>query len=302
MSAHRKRPIGHTHPQKGYVTNLATKIGENDTVSAAGQSRELWETMGARWAEHRDILWDGTRPVSEWLVAHLDAQPGETILELAAGTGDTGFLIAASLGSQVRLLTSDRSESMLAGARARAAELGLAGVEFRALDAEALELADGSRDAVLSRFGYLLKGNRPLAEVRRVLRPGGRLAFAVWAERSRNAWMTVPRQALAAAGDVDEGRSGDLLAGRSLDAVSAAVCAAGFSVEAIDEIRVAYRFPDEPALWAFAAELRGPVALAIEELDDERRAVVRAELERRAEPDGLGGYILGGVAIVVLAR
>ena len=60
---------------------------------------------------------------------------------------------------------------------------GVANAEFRVLDAERIELPDASIDGVLSRFGYVLKGDPPpaLREVRRVLRPGGGFAFAVWA-------------------------------------------------------------------------------------------------------------------------
>ena len=50
--------------------------------------------VAAGWERGRTLLWEATRPVSEWLVARLDPQPGETILELAAGTGETGFLAA----------------------------------------------------------------------------------------------------------------------------------------------------------------------------------------------------------------
>ena len=189
-------------------------------MGEVGQSRELWETMGARWAARRDLLWEGTRPVSEWLVEHLAVREGETVVELAAGTGDTGFLVAPTLGPNGRLLTSDRSHAMLEGARARAAALGLGNVEFRELDGEQLALPDESADAVISRFGYLLKGEQPLAEVRRVLRPGGRLAFAVWAERARNAWMTVPRAALTSVAGDQEPSGRDLLTGRSADGVT----------------------------------------------------------------------------------
>ncbi len=277
------------------------KIDENLLVTDAGQSRELWEEMGARWAAERELLWAGTRPVSEWLVTRLQARAGETVLELAAGTGDTGFLVAGALGSNGRLLTSDRSHAMLAGARARAAELGVMNVDFLELDSDKLALADECVDAVISRFGYLLKGEAPLAEVRRVLRPGGRLVCAVWAERSRNAWMTVPRAALAAVVGSDEQTGRDLLAGRSLEGVRAAVAGAGFVVAEITELDVAYRFATEAELWAFASELRGPVAVAISELDAGKQAEVRAELERLSPRDASGSYALPGVAIVSLA-
>jgi len=113
--------------------------------------------------------------------------------------------------------------------------------------------------------------------------------------------MTVPRAALAAVAGSGEPSGRDLLAGRSLEAVRGALEGAGFAVSEIAELDVAYRFATESELWAFASELRGPVAVAISELDPARQAEVRAELERLTPRDAHGGYALGGVAIVAFA-
>ena len=70
---------------------------------------DLWQELAPRWERGRELLWESTRAVSEWLVDRLEPQPGQTILDLAAGTGETGFLAASSLGSEGRLITSDLS-------------------------------------------------------------------------------------------------------------------------------------------------------------------------------------------------
>src|SRR5262245_58701832 len=77
---------------------------------------DLWEELAPSWERGRELLWESTRAVSEWLVARLDPQPGQTILDLAAGTGETGFLAAPRLGPGGRLITSDLSSSMLEAA------------------------------------------------------------------------------------------------------------------------------------------------------------------------------------------
>src|SRR5262245_44473647 len=136
---------------------------------------ELWQQMAVRWDRRRNLLQESTREISEWLVDRLEPQPGQTILDLAAGTGETGFLAAARLGEGGLLISSDRSPNMVEAARRAGGELGLANVEYRVLDSEQIELGDASVDGVLSRFGYVLKGDPPpaLREIRRVLRPGG---------------------------------------------------------------------------------------------------------------------------------
>jgi SAM-dependent methyltransferase len=274
-------------------------------VTRAGPEYDLWQELATRWDRRRDLLWGSTREVSEWLVDRLDPRPGETILELAAGTGETGFLAAARLAGRGRLISSDRSPNMVEAARRAAVPLGLANVDFRVLDAEALDLPDASVDRVLSRFGYLLKGDPPpaLGEVRRVLRPGGNLAFAVWAARERNAWMTVPRDVMTELGHLEPPSpdAPDLLEGRSPERIRETLAAARFEMRELAELPAGYRFRSADELWTFVSELRGGVALAIEKLGEEQRAEVRAAVESRASRTEDGGYELGGTSLNVLA-
>jgi SAM-dependent methyltransferase len=261
-----------------------------------------WEELGARWARGRELLWDSTRHDSDWLVDRLAPEPGQTILDVAAGTGETGFLAAARLRESGRLISSDLSPRMVAAARRVAPMFGVTNAEFRVLDATRLELPDACVDGVVSRFGYVLKGEPPraLAEIRRVLRPGGRFAFAVWAERSQNRWMTVPADVMIERGHL-RGQSGAevRLSGRRNPAsIRRLLAAAGFGDAEIEELPVAYRFADANELWFFVSELRGPVASALARLDEAEREAVRAEIERRADPVG-SGFALTGVSVNV---
>jgi SAM-dependent methyltransferase len=257
--------------------------------------------MAPRWERGRELLWRPTAPVSHWLVHRLAPQQGQTILELSAGLGETGFLAAPFLGPRGQLISSDRELGMVEAAARLGSERGIANAEFRQLDAERIQLPDASVDGVLSRFGYILKGDPPpaLAEIRRVLRPGGRLAFSVWAARERNAWMTVPAEALVARGHLASQTDAEarLSARRNPESIAAAVTAAGFGESEIEEMPITYRFKDADELWFFVSELRGPVALALADLPEAERAEIRAEIESRAS---LGdGYELGGVSLNV---
>ena len=107
---------------------------------SAGEYRQaslrIWEAMAAGWESDRGFVWDASRGVGEWMVDALEPQPGETILELAAGLGDTGFAAAARVGEGGRLITTDFSAPMVEAARRRAEELGISNAEFRTMDAE----------------------------------------------------------------------------------------------------------------------------------------------------------------------
>lgn len=262
-----------------------------------------WQELAPRWERGRELLWDSTRAVSEWLVDRLDPKPGQTILDVAAGTGETGFLAAARLGQGGRLISSDLSPNMLEAAQRVAGLFGVSNAEFRVLDAERLDLPDASVDGVVSRFGYILKGDPPpsLAEIRRVLRGGGRLAFAVWAERAQNRWMTVPAAVMVERGHLaaptDE--QTHLSEKRNAHTIRRLLDDAGFGDAEVEEMPVGYRFANAEELWFFVSELRGPIALALSELDDEERRAVREEIEQRVDRSG-AGFELTGVSLNVV--
>jgi SAM-dependent methyltransferase len=140
-----------------------------------------------------------TAVVSTWLVDHIEPQPGQTILELAAGPGDTGLMAAELIGPSGKLISTDASEEMLEVARRRAEALGIHNVEFKVVEGEWIDLKTATVDGVLCRWGYMLMldPEAALRETRRVLRPGGRVALAAWAPPEENLNMTlVPRTLL----------------------------------------------------------------------------------------------------------
>ena len=67
---------------------------------------DVAEFVASSWERYRELLFEGQRPVSEWLVDHVDPRPGQTILELAAGPGETGFLAAERVGADGRLIST----------------------------------------------------------------------------------------------------------------------------------------------------------------------------------------------------
>jgi SAM-dependent methyltransferase len=265
-------------------------------------SSEQWQELAPRWERGRALLWEATRSVSEWLVDHLDPQPGQTILDIAAGTGETGLLAASRLGAEGRLIVGDRSPKMLEAAERAAAELGVTNAEFRVLELEQLALAEASVDGALCRFGYILKGEAPLPELRRVVRRDGKLAFSVWAAYERNDWMTIPAGVMVERGHLAGQSPAELRLSerRNPETIGQLVRGAGFAAVEIAEQPVAYRFADPDELWFFVSELRGPVALALADLDETERGAVRSAIEERT-PQRQDGYELGGISINVCA-
>ncbi len=164
-------------------------VDDPDAFRAA--SRERWEDAAGGWSSSREAFQRSAAPVSRWLVDAIGPLPGQTVLELAAGPGDTGLLAAERLRPGGKLISTDGATAMVEVARARAEELGLDDVvEARPMEVEWIDLEAATVDAVLCRWGYMLVPDpeTALRETRRVLRPGGRVAFAVWASTTENPW------------------------------------------------------------------------------------------------------------------
>jgi SAM-dependent methyltransferase len=280
-------------------------------VSAAERyrrvSQEVWETMAPGWERRRAQLAEALTPVCEWLVDELAPRPGQTLLELGAGPGDTGFAAVDRMGESGRLISSDFSPAMVAVARRRGARLGLTNVDYRVIDAVRIELDTDSVDGVLCQSGYMLVADpaMALAETRRVLRPGGRLALSVWGAPDRNPWASVAAMFLVERGHMpaprpgapgvfslaDQTRTRDLLDG------------AGFGTVRTEEIPVRFRFRDLADYERWLVDVAGPLALVLRELPDDEREVLRARLREQFTPfTAGGGYELPGLALCAVAR
>jgi SAM-dependent methyltransferase len=157
-----------------------------------------WEEAASGWARQQAAMREFGAPVSHWMIDATMPQPGERVLELAAGLGETGMLAAELVAPMGGVIVSDQAEAMLSGARERAIALGLSNVEFQVLNAEWIDLPVASIDVVLCRWGYMLMADpsTALRDTRRVLRPGGRVALAVWDRLEHNPWMMLPAEEL----------------------------------------------------------------------------------------------------------
>jgi ubiquinone/menaquinone biosynthesis C-methylase UbiE len=277
---------------------------EPDAYRQASQA--TWEAMAEGWEEWRSTLEEDAAPVREWLVQALVAKPGDTVLELSAAAGDTGFAVASTLGKDGRLISSDFAVDMVELARRRGGELGLENVDYRVIDAESIELEDDSVDGVLCRWGYMLMADpaAALSETRRVLRPGGRLAFSVFGPPERNPWAGVPARALAARGwmppPVPEAPG--IFSMASEERIRALLQVAGFEHVEIDELPVRFHFRDFAEYMRWARDTAGGLAIALRKLAEHERESIEAEVEESFAPFAqAGGYELPGLTLNAVA-
>ncbi len=251
-------------------------------------SLQSWEEAAAGWVRRAELLRDLGAPVSHWLIDAVLPQPGQRVLELAAGLGETGMLAAELVAPMGGAIISDQAETMLAGARARAASLGLSNLEFQVLNAEWIDLPVASVDVVLCRWGYMLMADpaAALSETRRVLRPGGSVALAVWDTIEHNPWALLPARELTERGIV-EPPSPDVpgpFALASARRITALLDSAGFAEARIETLDLCRRHPNFEELWDSTLDLSRSFHDAVLARPAPEIEEIRASLAARFEP------------------
>jgi len=249
-----------------------------------------------------ETLWQAQLAEAQALLLALaELAPAERVLDVACGTGLISFAAAQAVGPAGRVLGVDLSEKMVETAFEAARRRGLGHAGFARMDAESLDLADASFDVVLCGLGlmYLPEPEQALREMRRALRPGGRIALAVWGERSRCGWSPLFEIVDAeVASDVCPlfFRLGE---GETL----ARLCSdAGFAVTSARRIDTTLAYADAAQACA-AAFVGGPVALAWSRLDTPARERVSTRYLEAIEPwRERRGYRIPGEFVVVAAR
>jgi SAM-dependent methyltransferase len=282
-------------------------VSEPDVENQRAETLERWEGAAAGWSRRADRVRKSGMPVSLWMIEHLGLQAGQRVLELAAGPGDSGFLAAELIAPSGTLICSDGTEAMLEVARAQADRLGIENVEFKRLELEWLDLPIASVDAVLCRFGLMLSFDPEAAarEMRRVLRPGGKAAVAVWDDPAKNPWMTIAGRALIDVGlsEPPDPQSPGPFALSAPGALADVLAGAGFLDVTLDSVAVAREYPDIDEYIAETLDLSVMFATAYRAASEADQASARAAIGERVAPFARpgGSLNLPGEALVAAA-
>jgi ubiquinone/menaquinone biosynthesis C-methylase UbiE len=283
-------------------------VSTSDPESQRVESLAFWERNATGWGRRADRIRDWGMPVSAALIDGLALQPGDRVLELAAGPGDTGFLAAGlirqphdsraggsgqagSRGGAIRegtLLSSDGAEAMVSLARTRAQAAGIGNVEFRRLELEWIDLPAASVDAIICRWGIMLITDREAAarEIRRVVRPGGRVALAVWDVPDRNPWAAIPARAMIELGHAErpDPDAPGMFRLAPAERFRELLESAGFVEVDVEPVRLERAYDTVEEYIEETLDLSGTMRDAVQGLTDAQREAAIAKIRSLAEP------------------
>ena len=278
-----------------------------ETTQLRTQLHGMWASVAPAWAEHADYADTRGAVITDRLLELSAPGPGERVLELACGAGGVGIAAAGLVGPAGEVVLSDVAAEMTAIAAARAAAAGLGNVRTLTLDLDELGQPDQAYDVVLCREGlmFALDPAHAVAEIRRILRPGGRVALAVWGPRARNPWLSLVFDAVSAQLGTtlpppgvpgpfaldDPERLAGLLAG------------AGLAEVAVTEVPTPLRDASFDAWLARTSALAGPLAKRLAALPEPARRQLRDRLEAAVRPYRTpAGLDFPGVSLLASGR
>jgi SAM-dependent methyltransferase len=267
----------------------------------------MWAAVAGGWGEHADYADARGAAVTERMLDLASLRPGDRVLELACGPGGLGITAAERVGPDGEVVLSDVVPEMTAIAERRAAAAGARNVSTLVLDVEQIDQPDDSYDVVLCREGlmFALDPAQAAREVARVLRPGGRVALAVWGPRERNPWLGVVFDAVGdqlGAPLPPPGIPGPFALGDG-ELVERLLSDAGFGGVTVSEEDVPLSAGSFDEWWTRTSALAGPLAKILDSLPAEAVDGIRGRLKDATHPyETPSGLRFPGVALLAVGR
>ncbi len=280
---------------------------ETSAADARAQLHGMWSAVAGSWLEQADYVDERSAAVTRELLRRAAPQPGDRVLELACGPGGVGLEAAKLVQPGGEVVLSDVAPEMTAIAAARAAERRLANISTCELDLEQIAQPDGTFDVVLCREGlnFAADPDRAAREIARVLRPGGRVAVAVWGPRERNPWLGVGLTAVSAqlGRPVPPPGVPGPFSLDDADRLGGLMTAAGLADVVVDEVEVPMRAAGFDEWWTRTSALAGPLARRLQSLPEPAALALRGRLEEAVRPYRTpAGLEFGGVTLIASGR
>ena len=252
------------------------------------QQKTQWSAAALGWERWGDWFDRNSGDLAGWLCDAAGITPGQTVLDLACGSGQPSSTAAARVRPDGRVIATDLSPDMVAVTQRKARTLSLDNLEAREMDMQALTFPDASFDAATCRFGLMFCPDpvKAASEIRRVLKPGARFATAVWDVPAKNPFFTsittvlgefvpLPPPDPTAPGVFRLAPPGEL------DRV---LKAGGFSTVAVEPRPITLTYASRDEYWEIQTALAAPLRAALASLSPEKIAQLKARVFEALTP------------------
>jgi ubiquinone/menaquinone biosynthesis C-methylase UbiE len=265
-----------------------------DPEAQKSQHARHFSSAASGWMKWWAINGSALQRIGDHMCELAHIRPGQRVLDIATGIGEPALTAAQWVGPSGHVLATDIAPEMLDFGKSRAADMGLGNLEFRQMDAEAMDLPDASFDAVLCRFGLMFLPNldADLRTILRLLVPGGWFAAAVWSTADK-----VPSSSIAGGTIMRELQIPPTPPGK-LDSFSLSdpvalkdrLAQVGFVDLHIETMYAHYEWPSPDTYVEFAQDMLAIVRTNLANLSPERKSqildAIREAASRYQAPDG----------------
>jgi len=245
------------------------------------QQKESWNKFSPGWKKWDDLTMDFLKPMGDEIIRKLKPKDGDTVLDVAAGTGEPGLTIASMIKNG-KVVITDIAEGMLEIARENAVKREIKNIETRVCDASEMPFADNTFNAVSCRMGFMFFPDMLLAakEMFRVLKPGGRIATSVWYAPEKNFWVTATMGTINKNMELPPpppGSPGMFRCAKN-GFIADLLKQAGFRNITETEIQSKLNSGTAEVYWSFITEVAAPVVAALGKADAPTHAKIKKEV------------------------
>ncbi len=278
-----------------------------DPANYVDIQKQDWNKAASGWEKWDSWLDENMSELNSVLTTHARVAQGDKILDLGSGTGYPAIHAAREVGAQGDVVGLDLAERMLEVARKKSANSGVDNVTFQTCDIRNIPFDNESFNAITSRFCFMFLPHLhdTLSEALRALKPGGKIAAAVWASVDDNPAFTIPVGVIKQYADIPQPdpQAPGLFALAQPGKLKGAMEKAGFSDVSEKEIGITWGYESGEMFVQSFKELAAPMKALFNSLPEDQREEAEGRIAQAAErfrtDDGIE---IPGMTLVVSGR
>jgi ubiquinone/menaquinone biosynthesis C-methylase UbiE len=260
-----------------------------DAVAFRDGQRDQWNTAATGWDKWSSLIDEGANVVSDRLVDLAAVQEGSRVLDIACGYGEPSLPAARKAGPDGSVVATDIAKVMLEFAAKRAADAGVANIEFVESEAIALDFPDDSFDAALSRWGVIFEpeAEQALNRIRGFLKPGAKIAVSSWGTPEEVPFLSVPMRTTMKELNVPPPPPGmpGPLSRPTPEALTEVLEAGGFSDVEVEKLEATFDYESAAEFTQMVREIAPPITAMMADHPPEAQEAAWQAIE-----DAIGEY------------